>query len=107
MNSAFHPSIYLGCFAIVLVLFFCALRLEKLTLGALLLILLFAIADCAAHGEDVRDANGKLITRSVKAHGFETVRDAATGRIREVRETRGRVTTVRDASGKILRTERK
>lgn len=105
----FHPVIYLGCFVILIAVFFCVqtARLERLTLAARALILIFAVLDAAAHAEDVRDASGKPLTRSVRGYGFETVRDAGTGKVKEVKETRGRVTTVRDPSGKVLRTERR
>lgn len=109
MNQTFHPSIYIACFVILLITFWFVrtMAMERLTLGALVAILIFAALDMMAHAKDVRDASGKLVTRSVKAHGFETVREASTGTIKEVRETRSGVTTVRDPNGKVIRTERK
>lgn len=105
----FYPPIYLGILFILVVLFFCTRdrRVERLIIGAFIFIVLCALADMAAHaGEVVRDASGKIITRSSTAGRVETVRDAS-GRLLETRAARQGVTTVRDANGKILRTERK
>lgn len=60
-----------------------------------------------AAAEDVRDASGKLVTTSTKNGKTETVRSAGTGAIKETKQTTGNVTTVRDAAGRIIRTERK
>lgn len=107
--SEFYLSVYLGLAVILLILFFCTRNLAiELAIGfALIFIAIFAMADCTAHGEDVRDPNGKLITRSETSGRVETVRDAGTGKITEQRQTTNGTTTVRDGNGKILRTEKK
>lgn len=106
----FYPPIYCACLAILIVIFLCVRnrRVELLILFAFILVCIFATLDMVAHGGEpgiVRDASGKIITRSTVAGRTETVRDA-NGKITEVRDTRNGLTTVRDASGKILRTER-
>lgn len=108
-TSTFYSPIYLGMSVILLILFFFTRnwKIETLIGVALILLFVFALLDYTAHGEDVRDANGKLITRSVQDGRHETVRDAGTGRIIENRQTNNGTTTVRDGNGKIIRTEKK
>lgn len=107
-HSYFYPPIYLVAAGILLFLFFCTRnrKLELLIGLAILLIAAFGFTHYS-YGEDVRDANGKLLTTSSKANKVEIVREAGTGRITETRQTSGTVTTVRDANGRILRTERR